>query len=321
MCKPFREPLPERSEEIKEGGTLLYIYRYGPFHVQVDFASRLHALEERTRQWYSHVLIDDQPEKMDHHCRIEAWDTSPWINNPERDEVIWGEDRVEIRSSLQFNYNIDWDSAWNSRLHFVQRTGYDEYEDRSWEFSQRISLFPKLMDMNAFLLHSVCVVGQDGKAIIFLGTSGAGKSTIAQKAIDSGYSVITDDTALLMFVEHELRVYATPYISRSGLIGQPGFWTVGAFVLLGKDAVNTVIPASRQPFVQSLQERIFETQYLTHIFSFSSGGLGGDIAKRLLGYTRKITRQYKAYHLQFNLQLKLDDVMGEFLSGEGQHVR
>ncbi|WKL02509.1 hypothetical protein Q0F98_00470 [Paenibacillus amylolyticus] len=87
--------------------------------------------------------------------------------------------------------------------------------------------FPKLMDMNAFLLHSVCVVGEDGKAIIFLGASGAGKSTIAQKAMDAGYSVITDDTALLMFVEDELMVHATPYISRSGLIGRHGCWTVG----------------------------------------------------------------------------------------------
>lgn len=321
MCEHFHEPLLEKSREHKKGGTLLYIYRYGPFHIQVNFASRLHALEERTRKWYSHVIVDSHPASIDHKCNIEAWDTSPLVNNPEHDQVTWSENHVAIRSILQFNYDIDWDSSWNSRLHFIQRTGYDEYEDRSWEFSQRISVFPKLVEKNAFLLHSVCVVGEDGRAIVFLGSSGAGKSTIAQKAVESGYSVITDDTALLLFDKGELAVHASPYISRSGLLGICGSWKVDAFVLLGKDVVNAVMPASREDFVQSLQERIFETQYLSHIFSFSSGGLGGDIAKRLLGYTRKITRQYNAYHLQFNLQLRLDEVMGKFLPGEGQHVR
>ncbi|MEK5163584.1 hypothetical protein NYE69_14760 [Paenibacillus sp. FSL R5-0527] len=206
-------------------------------------------------------------------------------------------------------------------LKFIQRAGYDEYEDRSWEFSQRISLFPKFIQMDAFLLHSVCVVGEHGRAIVFLGQSGAGKSTIAQKAIKSGYSVITDDTALMMFYSGELVVHSTPYISRSGLIGGCGSWPVDAFVLLEKDAFNAVMPASKEAFVQSLQERIFETQYLCHIFSFTSGGLGGTLAKRLLGYTRKITRRYKAYHLQFNLNLNLEEVMSDFLPGEGYHVR
>lgn len=281
----------------------------------MHFPIQLHSLEERTKKWYSHVIVNYQPEKIDHECTIQEWNTSLLVNNSDKDQITWSDKRLEIRSNLQFNYNIVWDDNWNSSLHFVQRSGYDQYEDRSWEFSQRISLFPKLIEMDAFLLHAVCVVGENGKAIIFLGPSGAGKSTIAQKAIESGYIVITDDTALLKFNGNELEVYSSPYISRSGLLGKQGSWKVDSFVLLNKHNVNRVTLAKMSDFVKSFQERIFETQYLSHIFSFTSGDLGGDIAKRLLSCTRKITRQYKAYQLHFNLQIELHDVMNECSSG------
>lgn len=55
----------------------------------------------------------------------------------------------------------------------------------------------KLFELNAFVLHSCCIVGKDGKARFFLGHSGAGKSTVASMA--QGRKILGDDMNLLHF--------------------------------------------------------------------------------------------------------------------------
>ena len=72
----------------------------------------------------------------------------------------------------------------------------------------RILLSWKLSDRNGFLLHAATVV-RNGKAYVFMGRSGAGKSTVA--SLSPKGSVLTDEISLLRRENGEWRAYGTPF--------------------------------------------------------------------------------------------------------------
>jgi len=59
-----------------------------------------------------------------------------------------------------------------------------------------------------FLLHAATVV-RGGKAYVFTGRSGAGKSTVA--SLSPAGTVLTDEISLLRFEDGEWRAYGTPF--------------------------------------------------------------------------------------------------------------
>jgi hypothetical protein len=72
----------------------------------------------------------------------------------------------------------------------------------------RILLSWKLTDCNGFLLHAATVI-RNGKAYVFTGRSGAGKSTVA--SLSPKGSVLTDEISLLRRENGEWRAYGTPF--------------------------------------------------------------------------------------------------------------
>src|SRR6267142_6748469 len=72
----------------------------------------------------------------------------------------------------------------------------------------RVLLSWKLAGRHGFLLHAATVV-RDGKAYIFTGRSGAGKSTVA--SLSPAGTVLTDEISLLRFEDGEWRAYGTPF--------------------------------------------------------------------------------------------------------------
>jgi hypothetical protein len=72
----------------------------------------------------------------------------------------------------------------------------------------RILLTWMLLPRTGFLLHAATVV-HDGRAYIFTGRSGAGKSTVA--ALSPAGSVWTDEISLLRREQGEWRAYGTPF--------------------------------------------------------------------------------------------------------------
>jgi len=72
----------------------------------------------------------------------------------------------------------------------------------------RIFLSWKLLGHNGFLLHAATVV-RNGKAYIFTGRSGAGKSTVA--SLSPKGSVFTDEISLLRVENGVWRAYGTPF--------------------------------------------------------------------------------------------------------------
>ena len=72
----------------------------------------------------------------------------------------------------------------------------------------RMLLSWALLAENGFLLHAATVV-KDGKAYVFVGRSGAGKSTVA--SLSPRGSVFTDEISLLKREGAEWRAYGTPF--------------------------------------------------------------------------------------------------------------
>lgn len=61
-----------------------------------------------------------------------------------------------------------------------------------------------------FLLHS-SAIKKDGKAYVFVGLAGAGKSTIARLAILKGYTILNDEAPLILKRKNKFFVYSTPF--------------------------------------------------------------------------------------------------------------
>lgn len=72
----------------------------------------------------------------------------------------------------------------------------------------RILLTVALLPKQGFLLHAASIV-RDGRAYIFMGKSGAGKSTVASLSPEG--SVLTDEISLVRFVDGEWRAHGTPF--------------------------------------------------------------------------------------------------------------
>jgi hypothetical protein len=103
----------------------------------------------------------------------------------------------------------------------------------------RVLLSWKLANRNGFLLHAATVV-RDGKACVFTGRSGAGKSTVASLA--PAGSVLTDEISLLRFENGAWRAYGTPFWGEFRAAGSNTSAPVRGIFRLVQAAENRVSP-------------------------------------------------------------------------------
>src|SRR5437879_2603081 len=99
----------------------------------------------------------------------------------------------------------------------------------------RVLLSWKLLGRRGFLLHAATVV-RDGKAYIFTGRSGAGKSTVASLSPEG--SVLTDEISLLRREHGVWRAYGTPFWGEFRAAGSNTSAPVARIVLLLQAAAN-----------------------------------------------------------------------------------
>ena len=103
-----------------------------------------------------------------------------------------------------------------------------------------------------------------GVAYLFMGHSGAGKSTIAEIAERMGASIPTDDRTILTVDERGVTAWGTPWhgsFRRSSAEGSP----VGSISLLVQDTIDRLGPldpgrAVKEMFVRTVQARITERE-------------------------------------------------------------
>jgi hypothetical protein len=187
---------------------------------------------------------------------------------------LWVDKNLKVRTKRNIGVDALWDDHLNSQLSLYEGNEPIQSNDlmRYWEFSQRISIYPKLISENCIMIHC-SAFAVNGKAFILIGPGGAGKSTIASAAKNKGYTVITDDTAILQFKENKIIAYASPYISKSGMIGAKGKWEVDR---LNKDKDESFTDLPRKVFNKNLLERIYESEYWAHLFQSPGEGMGGN---------------------------------------------
>jgi hypothetical protein len=289
----------------------LFKYRFGPLNVQVNFSRSTFHIEKEVKKYHSHVLLDNGSDVL-HQITLDDWKEESIEKSVPEDTVIWNENKAYIYSAQFIQIEGVWDQQNLSSTFYVE-TGIDPVRpsdtSRFWEFVQRVSIYPILIRNKSIMLHCAGIV-VDGLAYLFLGPSGAGKSTIASKAKQSGFQVITDDTAILSLdpKTNEWFVFSTPYISKSGFIGEDGHYKVGGFFILDQHPENWVEKVKRSDFTKCLLERIFETQYLCLVFSVQSKGLGREVAQEIIRLSSNLTKKYQAKLLHSNLHLKVADL-------------
>jgi len=101
-----------------------------------------------------------------------------------------------------------------------------------------------LYDQTGLLLHSSSVEAE-GKAVLFLGRSEAGKSTAAALAASAGCSLLADD---MVFVEvgkgREPRVHCLPIVQKNEGVLRPHTAPLGAVYAVSQSEVDHVEPLS-----------------------------------------------------------------------------
>ena len=118
------------------------------------------------------------------------------------------------RSTSAFCYEVAGASLRLGRKRAVVAGVGNEY---ALDSVLRVLLTRLLLRAPGFLLHAATVV-QDGKAYVFMGRSGAGKSTVA--SLSPQGSVLTDEISLLRRIEGTWYAHGTPFWGEFRAAGQ-----------------------------------------------------------------------------------------------------
>jgi hypothetical protein len=113
----------------------------------------------------------------------------------------------------------------------------------------RVLLTFVLVPRGGFLLHAATVV-RDGRAYVFTGRSGAGKSTVA--SLSPRGSVLTDEISLLRHREDGWHAYGTPFWGEFRAAGSNRHFPVAGVYALAQSKENRLEPLARRQSLRAL---------------------------------------------------------------------
>ena len=148
----------------------------------------------------------------------------------------------------------------------------------------RMYLSWALLPQNGFLLHAASVL-RNGKAYIFVGRSGAGKSTVA--SLSPRGSVLTDEISLIERVDGAWRAFGTPFWGEFRADGMNTSAPVAGIFRLLQSRENRVEPLRPTELLKSL---------LPCILFFSSNRSDNELLLQILVAA---SREVAGYNLQF----------------------
>ena len=148
----------------------------------------------------------------------------------------------------------------------------------------RVLLSWELLSHNGFLLHASTVL-RNGKAYVFTGRSGAGKSTVA--SLSPVGSVFTDEISLLRKEGSEWRAYGTPFWGEFRAAGLNSSAPVAGIFRLLQSPENHVTPLRPMELLRSA---------LPNVLFFSSEP---DANRRLLAILSRASEEIPGYNLEF----------------------
>jgi hypothetical protein len=112
----------------------------------------------------------------------------------------------------------------------------------------RILLTVMLVPRRGFLLHAASVV-RDGKAHVFMGRSGAGKSTVA--SLSPQGSVLTDEISLLRYRDGAWRAHGTPFWGEFRAAGMNCDFPIAGIYWLTQDREDRAEPLSAKEMLRA----------------------------------------------------------------------
>jgi hypothetical protein len=148
----------------------------------------------------------------------------------------------------------------------------------------RILLSWKLLSYEGFLLHAATIV-RDGKAYVFTGRSGAGKSTTA--AMSPQGSVLTDEISLLRREDGAWRAYGTPFWGEFKAAGSNTSAPVAGIFRLLQAAGHELTPLSKRETLRML---------LPNVLFFSADTAAN---QQLLEILSRAVTEIPSYNLAF----------------------
>jgi hypothetical protein len=148
----------------------------------------------------------------------------------------------------------------------------------------RILLSWQLLSHQGFLLHAATVM-RNGKAYIFTGRSGAGKSTVASLSAEG--SVLTDEISLLRFEKGVWHAYGTPFWGEFRAAGSNTSAPVAGIFRLLQAPENRVTVLSPMATLRTL---------LPNVLFFSAEA---EANRRLLEILTQAATQISGYNLAF----------------------
>ena len=118
-------------------------------------------------------------------------------------------------------------------------------------------------------VHAVGLVDRDGRGYLFLGHSGAGKSTTARLwRPEAGVQLLSDDRIILRKHDGEFWMYGTPWHGDAG-IASPGRARLTSLFILEQALENKSVPLKPSQAVAELFARSFAPHYIGEGLQFT----------------------------------------------------
>lgn len=186
----------------------------------------IRGLSERQHRALAHRYGERASSPDGSHPGASSSGAEMWIFRAEPHEFVTVDRRGWV-NSFDFEYREEWihiagnqvmaQIRWNPGLRAALWTALEDGSEflEVFENCFRVLSAYRLLEVGGVVLHSSCVV-DDGKARVFFGHSGAGKTTIARRALASGRKVLSDDINALRATDSVVRVEKMPFAGELG---------------------------------------------------------------------------------------------------------
>jgi hypothetical protein len=134
------------------------------------------------------------------------------------------------------------------------------------------------------LIHSSCVMDK-GKAHMFAGQSGAGKSTAAKLSLPR--ELLSDEATLVKITSHEILAFNSPFRSELDVTNAEAYCPLASIQLLNQALINRRVSLKKSNGLLLLMDKVF---YWNH---------KPEDTKKVLGLLTKLTDAVPIYELDF----------------------
>jgi len=200
---------------------------------------------------------------------------------------------IEEREPAEFAYEFEGAVLRDSSSH---TNFYGVANEFALDSLLRVLLSWKLAGRDGFLLHAATVI-RNGKAYVFTGRSGAGKSTVASLSAEG--TVLTDEISLLRYEDGVWRAYGTPFWGEFRAAGSNTSAPVRGIFRLVQSSGNRLTPLRPVEMLRAL---------LPNVLFFSAETKAN---RRLLGILAQAAEEILSYELAFRKDQTFWEVLPE----------